>query len=427
MNDNLVARILCVDDEVEVLYALKRLLRSSDFIVDLASDPDQALDMVMHNNYDLIISDMRMPKLDGAELLSAAAKFSPASRRVLLTGYSDQEATARAINQGKIHAYIEKPWDNRQFVERINGLLHAKLRDDQQARDVETLKESYESMKARKLSLNDQVRRTNRQLEKTVAFLNVEQDELRQNFRVFLKVLSSTAVRHCGLPSSFMPSLLAQLHSCAEMLYMNDNQKECVLQAAKLAQIGKLMLAPEVVSIPSASLSEEQLQQLQRYPTESLNMLTPIDALQETMSIIEHHCENFDGSGYPAGLHEHNISLGARLLKILMDYNMLVAEGGPGAGLAKPDALTRLREGSGSLYDPDLLEICVNELEKDKTIFAPSISLDELSSGDELSQDAYTSDGLLLGAAHTHVSDIMLRRFRDIQNATGETLSFSVK
>lgn len=428
MNDNLVARILCVDDEVEVLYALKRLLRSSDFIVDLASDPDQALDMVMHNSYDLIISDMRMPKIDGAELLAAAAKFSPSSRRVLLTGYSDQEATARAINQGKIHAYIEKPWDNRQFVDRITGLLHAKLRDDQQASEVETLKESYESMKARKLSLNDQVRRTNRQLEKTVAFLNVEQDELRQNFKIFLKVFSSTAIRHCGLPAEYMPNLIKQLDRCSDKLYMNENQKECVVQAAKLAQIGKLVLAPEIVSVPVSQLDERSLQQLQCYPSESVNMLTPLDALQETIAIIESHCENFDGSGFPAGLKDHNIPLGARLLRILMDFNLHLANTGPGSQKTFADSIAILRDGSGKLYDPDLLEICLNELGTfQQNTPLETVGLDELSSGDELSSDAFTSDGLLLATAHTHLSDAMIRRFRQIQNSRGEQLKFVIE
>lgn len=428
MSDNLVARILCVDDEVEVLYALKRLLRSSDFIVDLASDPDQALDMVMHNSYDLIISDMRMPKLDGAELLAAAAKFSPQSRRVLLTGYSDQEATARAINQGKIHAYIEKPWDNRQFVERIMGLLHSKLRDDEKAREVEHIKESYESMKARKMSLNDQVRRTNRQLEKTVAFLNVEQEELRINLATFIKIFASASTRHCHLPAEFLENLLYHVNRCAAKLYMNENQRHCVLQAAQLVQIGKLCLPEDVVSRPVHELSDNALNVLKTYPRESTDMLTPLDALGETSAIIEHHGENFDGSGFPSGLADHNIPLGSRLLRILLDYNMATATGGPGGALSHADASKWLREGAGTFYDPDLLEICLSVLDE---VGVPSrlggMTLDELSEGDELRHDVVMASGLLLAAANTHVSSQMMRRFRDIQNNTEESLIFFIK
>ncbi len=428
MSDNLVARILCVDDEVEVLYALKRLLRSSDFIVDLASDSDQALDMVMHNAYDLIISDMRMPKLDGAELLAAAAKFSPQSRRVLLTGYSDQEATARAINQGKIHAYIEKPWDNRQFVERIMSLLHSKLRDDEKAKEVESLKESYESMRARKMSLNDQVRRTNRQLEKTVAFLNVEQEELRANFTVFIKMFASLSTRHCHLPAEFLENLLFHVDICAAKLYMNENQRECVQQAAQLVQIGKLCLPADLVSRPVSELSSSELNLLQSYPRESVDMLTPLDALAETAAIIEHHGENFDGTGFPAGLTEHAIPLGSRLLRLLLDYNMAVSSGGPGGAMSHVDAVSMLRQGTSTQYDPDLLEICIAVLDD---VGVPSrlqgITLDEMSAGDELRYDVLTCHGLLLATAHTHVSEQMLRRFRDIQNNIDDKLIFHIK
>lgn len=428
MTDSLVARILCVDDEVEVLYALKRLLRSSDFIVDLASDPDQALDMVMHNHYDLIISDMRMPKLDGAELLAAAAKFSPQSRRVLLTGYADQEATARAINQGKIHAYIEKPWDNQQFIERIMGLLHAKIRDDEKAREVETLKESYESMKARKMSLNDQVRRTNRQLEKTVAFLNVEQEELRTNFSTFIKMFASTSTRHCKLPALFMENLLAHVEACASKLYMNENQRQCVQQAAQLAQIGKLFLPEDVVSRPPTALSDAEKLQLQRYPNESFNVLTPLDALAETASIIEHHCENFDGTGYPSGLRDHSIPLGARLLRILLDYNLAIADSGPGLGLTQEEAVSALRVAADTLYDPDLLEICLTVLEGgDTPERGEALSLDSLNVGDELTHDVLLSNGLLCATAFTVVSESMIRRLRDLEQSHSEKLSFFIR
>lgn len=427
MSDSLVARILCVDDEVEVLYALKRLLRSSDFIVDLASDPDQALDMVMHNCYDLIISDMRMPKLDGAELLAAAAKFSPQSRRVLLTGYSDQEATARAINQGKIHAYIEKPWDNRQFVERIMGLLHSKIRDDEKAKEVESLKESYESMKARKMSLNDQVRRTNRQLEKTVAFLNVEQEELRSNFSIFIKMFASTTTRHCQLPAEFMENLLFHIDCCASKLYMNENQRQCVEQAAQLAQVGKLFLPSSIACLPANQLNDEQKALLQSYPHESYNMLTPLDALTETASIIEHHCENFDGSGFPSCLSDHSIPLGSRLLRILLDFNIAVSTSGPGLKLTHEEAFNQLRQGASSLYDPDLLEICLSVLESEGIPYRDrGISLDELNVGDELKHDVVAANGLLLAAQGTNVSEQMIRRFRDVQNSSQDNLIFFV-
>jgi response regulator RpfG family c-di-GMP phosphodiesterase len=428
MSENLVARILCVDDEIEVLYALKRLLRSSDFLVDLASDPDQALDMVMHNNYDLIISDMRMPKLDGAELLAAAAKFSPQSRRVLLTGYSDQESTARAINQGKIHAYIEKPWDNKKFVERVMGLLHSKLRDDEKAREVDTLKESYESMKSRKMSLNDQVRRTNRQLEKTVAFLNVEQDELRTNLSTFIKIFASTSIRHCQLPAEFLGNLLFHLESCSAKLYMNDIQRQCVFQAAQLAQIGKLSLPASIATAKATDLSVKDTDLLKHYPRESVDMLTPLDALAESSLIIEHHQENFDGSGYPSGLAEHNIPLGSRLLRILLDFNVAISESGCGGCMSSADAILLMREGSSIKYDPDLLEICIAALEE---VGLPSrqgaLRFDELSSGDELLYDVLTSDGVLLAAADSHVTDQMLRRFNDVQNSRKEKLVFFVK
>ena len=103
MTDKL--KLMIVDDEVEVLKALKRLFRK-DYDVDMYSDPTEALSAVDNNDYSAIISDMKMPKVSGAELLSRAFEVCPDTPRILLTGYSDIDSTAMAINQGKITNYI---------------------------------------------------------------------------------------------------------------------------------------------------------------------------------------------------------------------------------------------------------------------------------------------------------------------------------
>ena len=115
-------KVLIVDDEGEVLKSLADLLRK-DFHVFATSDADQALQqLVSENMFSVVISDQRMPTLTGVELLAIAAKASPDTARVLLTGYSDIDAVIDAINEGHIVQYITKPWEPAKLLELLRPL-----------------------------------------------------------------------------------------------------------------------------------------------------------------------------------------------------------------------------------------------------------------------------------------------------------------
>ena len=102
--------ILCVDDEPNILRSLNWLLRK-DFDVMTAPSGHEALDLVRHNDFDVIISDQRMPGMTGVEFLREVCKISPRPMRILLTGYSDLEAVLRSVNESEVFRFINKPWD----------------------------------------------------------------------------------------------------------------------------------------------------------------------------------------------------------------------------------------------------------------------------------------------------------------------------
>lgn len=112
--ENVLHPILLVDDEKDNLEALSRLLRGA-FKVTAVQSPVEALQLLAHQDFHVIVSDQRMPALTGVELLEKAKKLSPHSTRILLTGYTDIESVIDAINRGHIYRYISKPWDPEEF------------------------------------------------------------------------------------------------------------------------------------------------------------------------------------------------------------------------------------------------------------------------------------------------------------------------
>lgn len=104
-------KLLFVDDEPRVLNAMRAVFKSS-YDVTLASGAAQALEQMKLRQFDVIVSDQRMPGMSGVEFLRLVRKLSPSSVRILLTGYSDAEAVVAAVNEVEIDRFIKKPWDN---------------------------------------------------------------------------------------------------------------------------------------------------------------------------------------------------------------------------------------------------------------------------------------------------------------------------
>ena len=103
--------ILFVDDEPNILDGLRRMLRSmrKDFELCFAENAKEALEMMENGEFDVVVSDMRMPGMDGAELLTEIQRRHPHSIRIMLTGQADEESTLRTI--GVVHQFLAKPCD----------------------------------------------------------------------------------------------------------------------------------------------------------------------------------------------------------------------------------------------------------------------------------------------------------------------------
>ncbi len=109
-------KLLLVDDEESILNSLRRLLRGQPYEVLLATSGAQALEIMARQPIDLVMSDARMPNMDGSTLLAHIHQRYPDTLRIMLTGYADPSAIIKAINEGQIHRYISKPWHDEEML-----------------------------------------------------------------------------------------------------------------------------------------------------------------------------------------------------------------------------------------------------------------------------------------------------------------------
>lgn len=128
-----MSRILIVNDEVAILHALKRLLRAVPCAygnsvyplnVEIFDSPAAALERAAHTPFDLVLTDYRMPAMDGVELLRQIRLIQPEAARLILSGYADLNVLVSAINEVEIYRFIAKPWNDYELVAAIGQALH---------------------------------------------------------------------------------------------------------------------------------------------------------------------------------------------------------------------------------------------------------------------------------------------------------------
>jgi response regulator RpfG family c-di-GMP phosphodiesterase len=123
--------VLCVDDERVILRTLQRLFHRKPYNIIIANSAQDALEIIEKTTIDVIVSDMRMPEMDGAALLEKVATSHPETYRIVLSGFADFESTVAAINLGKINRFINKPWNNEDLIHAVeDGLERIRLRKE---------------------------------------------------------------------------------------------------------------------------------------------------------------------------------------------------------------------------------------------------------------------------------------------------------
>ncbi len=156
--------ILIVDDEPLVLNALRRVLSRDGYRVLAATSGAEGLELLQGNAVSLIISDQRMPVVIGAEFLARARLVSPHSMRIMLTGYAEVEDAARAVNEGGIHFYFRKPWDDSQLRLVVRQLLDRFELEEHNRQLAEELMQKNEALQRLNSELEERVRERTRAL-----------------------------------------------------------------------------------------------------------------------------------------------------------------------------------------------------------------------------------------------------------------------
>jgi response regulator RpfG family c-di-GMP phosphodiesterase len=418
MTENPVFSILLVDDEVAILKSLQRLFRRTGYRILIANGGREALEILKgeKETVALIISDQRMPEMNGAQFLERAKGMAPDALRFLLTGYSELSSLADSINKGEIHRYITKPWEDNDLLTLTRQAIEQYQLKKENQRLTELTKQQNQELSGFNRTLEQKVQERTRELQQKQKELEASLYNSIRSFTSLLNMQVSGLGEH-GRRVSFLSGKMA------EQLRFPDEKVTQIELAGLLHDIGKLGLSSNLVAYNTQDWTEEEKKQYYRHPVQGQQVVQFVNQLGSIGLMIRSHHEHYDGSGFPDGLSEAKIPLGAKIIAIADAYDKMVnfevdAENLietylslslvkfkdlPRDTLLQQAAIHNLKQNAFTRYDPDLIKSLLavyrqQKLAKERETLVP---VSGLKAGMVLSNALYSVKGHFLLAQNT--------------------------
>ena len=345
--------ILCVDDEDNILKALSRLFRREPFRVLTANSGEEGLEIIQSTkNIGLILSDQRMPGMNGTTFLQSATTLVPDTPRLILTGYADVHAAIEAINQGRACRFLTKPWDDNEVRQAVRDELRRYLMIKENSRLNALVARQNEELAGHNSRLEEKVLRQTaeirRQYDETLALNR----RLKSNYdAIILSFSDLIELRHHQI-RSHSRSVSACAQRIARLAGVNDELHEQIRVAALLHDIGKIGISDLLLAMNPGDMTPGELREYQLHSVRGQTAIDSIEELREVGLLIRHHHEAYDGSGYPDALAGERIPLGARIIALANHIANAVSRfrGEEALDLAIRETMNRM----GTLLDPRL-------------------------------------------------------------------------
>jgi response regulator RpfG family c-di-GMP phosphodiesterase len=418
---NAAPTLLCVDDEGSILSALRRLFRSSGYRVLTADSGAAGLALMAEEHVDVVISDMRMPDMDGAEFLRRVCHDWPDSVRMLMTGYADLAAVTAAINDGEIYRYVSKPWNEHEIQLAVR---HAFER--------QALRRERDRLEALTRQQNAALNNVNHTLEEKVAARTRElaalNGRLKANFVTTIKILSGIIEMRGGQLSGHARRVAELARRIARRMGLDARQVQEIFLAALLHEIGKIGLPDELLELPVNMLAGDDLGRFRQHPLRAEQLLMPLADLREVGAIVRAQLERWDGAGLPDALAGAAIPLGARVLAVAADYDNLQLGAMVRRRMPPDEAAQSIYASAGRRYDPEVVAAfrALNDGEPVEAAGDLAMLSGDLVPGMTLSRDLVSRDGALLLTADQVLDARMIEKVLEFEEKSRARLAIRI-
>lgn len=425
--------VLLVDDEESITNSLRRLLRSQPYDILVADSGAKALELLEQRPIDVVVSDARMPNMDGATLLAHIHRRYPSTLRILLTGYADMTMIAKAINEGQIHRYVSKPWNDEDMLATLRQALAHHHSEHERKRLEALAREQNEQLRHLNATLEKHVAARTAELQQTADMLDLAYEELKRSYVTGTEVFSLLANLRLPKAKQTNRAIIELIRAYCVTHGLSETESRDMTMAAALYNIGKMSWTDSMMTAPADLLHHTERDLYRAYPKQSESLLMALEPMKDAARIILHHQERWDGTGFPDHLKGNGIPLGARWLKLAVDFVELQCGLILERQMNSDEALLFIRKYAGRLYDPDLVEdfvvVCATYL-SDVTLADPTVralSTRELVAGMTLVRNLNADNGMLLLNAGKVLSTALVEKLIAFEAMEGGKYTVFIK
>lgn len=322
------ANILIIDDDLGVRESLKMTLKDK-YYVFTSSNIDEAIHNLKNINFGIIFLDIRMPKANGLDFLKYMKSTNSTVPVIMITAFPSTNTAITALRNGAFD-YIIKPFnlsDIHTVVEK--ALVH---RDE---------------------------------LSKIGGLINSLRKDIQKNFFSTTQTLLLTIDAKDSYTATHSKNVSWLFSLVADELGISKSRIEALRHGAFLHDIGKIGINDLVLTKPN-NLSEEEFDLIKQHPDIGYKILEPIEFLKESLPIVRHHHEWYNGKGYPDGLKGTEIPYETAIFSIIDTYDALTSDRCYRKKYSHKMALKIITEGIGTQFVPNLAEKVIGVIDKYK-------------------------------------------------------------
>ena len=329
-NDNKNYKIIAVDDEEGIIDSLSIFLNRSGYNFTGVTDPQEAIEKVKSEHFDLMILDFIMTPFHGDQVVEEIRKFNKELYILLLTGHKDLAPPLETIKRLDIQGYCEKS----DKFDQLLLLIESGIKSISQMQEIK--------------KINTELKDTYEKLEKSYL-------ESIATLRYTVEAKDSYTRGHSDRVSEY--SVLI-----GKKLGLSDLQLRTLQIGGLFHDIGKIGV-PDSILLKESKLTDDEYSEIKNHPSIGAHILSNATIFKDIIPIVKHHHERYDGKGYPSMLKENEIPYLARIAAIADSFDAMTSKRSYRDSLPLETVIDEFRKNKGTQFDPELTDIFLDILE----------------------------------------------------------------
>lgn len=329
--------ILVVDDELGPRESLRMILRD-DYRVETAVNGKEAISLINNNDFDLIILDIRMPEMNGIDLLKVIRGKTPETEVIIVTAYASVDTATEALRLGAVD-YLNKPFE----VSHVRSVVKKGLNKRSQSREVGR---KLDELQLAKLSLEEEIKYT--------------KSSIQSHYRETIDSLVAAVDAKDSYTKGHQERVAILAKKIGESMNLAAGELEAICQAAMLHDLGKIGVEENILR-KERKLNDKEYEVVKKHPIIGADILSPATFLKEIIPLVLYHHERYDGKGYPEGLKGDQIPLGARVIAAADAIDAMLWERPYAASKSFTEVEQELRAVAGDQFDPDIVALILEK------------------------------------------------------------------